>query len=489
MLKKIITMSLVTVGCLSANSSYESDMGGCPRGGVYQADYLGFYKCECTSYVAWKVSEEGTKLRNAGMEVNGVWKNIGSYLSDDGGYKSRFSNAHNWENAVATIGVPYDNTPHVGDIAVWEAGRSSVGHVAYVESVNGGKVTVSEYNYNNNHKPNSRSFYINKAYNRYSNDKANHYIHVKSADTIGSGVNRAKALNSILNKFEISTKNAGFNRSRFGKKIILPTDVTSSTDNYDAIVVAYNRGIVNGENGKFYPNREVSLQEFITMIVRTIPIPLNNPKYKDYDYADSTNPFYKYLKTAYNANILKEKSYDFDKPIDEAMLNTLLDRAFNYFRGEESGISIYMKWSQKYVDLDLYAFSSYDADGVTMEIDENRKVLNMSELKNSNGVVYWDKHSSSWGTNLDYDSWGGNGNQPWAGFGEERSTVDSLMVRRPGEYSFIICNYNWNNENSPTTANYEMIGYQGIENITKNDVIRGTINIDECKLGGTLHTR
>lgn len=489
MLKKVIFISLVTVGALNANSSYESDMGGCPAGGVYHADYLGFYKCECTSYVAWKVSEEGTKLRNSGMEVNGVWKNIKSYRSDDGGYKSRFSNAHNWENAVATIGVPYDNIPHVGDIAVWEAGRSSVGHVAYVESVNSNVVTVSEYNYNNRHKANRRSFSFNKAYNRYSNDKANHYIHVKSSDTIAKGMSRAKALKFILDKFEISTKNAGFNKSRFGETISLPKDVTSSTDSYDAIVVGYNRGIVSGNNGKFYPNRDITLQEFITMIVRTIPIPLNNPKYKDYDYADSNNPFYKYLKPAYNAKILKDKSYDFDKSIDEVVVNTLLDRAFNYFRGKESGISVYMKWKQKYVDLDLYAFSSYDADGVTMETDENGKVLNMSELRNSNGVVYWNKHVSSWGTNLDYDSWGGNGKQPWVGFGEERSTVDSLMIRRPGKYSFIVCNYDWQNQTSPKSASYEMIGYQGIKNITRGGVIKGKINLGECKLGGTLTTK
>jgi len=304
-----------------------------------------------------------------------------------------------------------------------------------------------------------------------------------------NSISRSKALKMILDKFEISTKNAGFNRSRFGERIVLPSDVNQNTSEYDAIVVGYNRGITSGDNGKFYPNRAITLEEFITMIVRAIPIPLNNPNYKEYAYADSNSAFYKYLKVAYNAHILENKSYEFDKGIDESMSNVLLDRAFNYFRGDKSGISIYMKWKQKYVDLDLYAFSSYDSEGVTMEIDENRVVTNMNELRNSNGIVYWNKHSSSWGTNLDYDSWGGNGNQPWAGFGEERSTVDSLMVRRPGKYSFIVCYYDWQNNLNPSSAKYEMIGYKGSQNITANGVLRGRVNKGECKLGGTLTTR
>jgi hypothetical protein len=531
------------------------------------------------------------------MEVNGVWRNIGTYLSDEGVYKNRFSNAQNWDNAVNTIGVPYDNSPYVGDIAVWEKGRSSVGHVAYVESVNNGIVTVSEYNYYNKHKPHRRTFDINKDYNRYSNDKADHYIHIKSnylsiydfwikqgtiytnskfdaqfklknnsdeameisaialslhdsnlqfekdfkvdynvyigaeqsystgfseittpyeagtyyvvakyqkdngewvnlasqkiiiKENNGNYVDRAEALKLILDKFEISTQNAGFNSYRFGERITPPSDVTPSTTNYDAIVVGYNRGITNGENGKFYPNRKISLQEFVTMIVRTIPIPLDNPNYDDFSYADSNNPFFKYLKAAYNAKILEDKYYDFDKAIDLSTANELLNKAFKYFRGPNSGISIYLKWNTKYVDLDMYAYSPVDSENIQIEKDSNGYITNMRELNTYDNLLYFGNHSTNWGANLDYDSWGGNGDQPWAGFGEERATVDSLMVKRPGTYSFIICYYNWNKPENPSSATYEMIGYKGAKNITRNGSIHGTIEKGMCKVGGTLTTR
>jgi len=302
-------------------------------------------------------------------------------------------------------------------------------------------------------------------------------------------VTRAKSLKLILDKFNISTRNAGFNNSRFGERITLPSDVTQSTSNYDAIVVGYNRGITNGENGKFYPNRKVSLQEFITMIVRTIPIPLDNPNYSSYAYADSNSAFYKYLKAAYNAKILENKSYNFEDGIDESTAGSLLDKAFEYFRGEKSGISIYLKWNKKYVDLDMYAYSPTDSSNIEIEKDSDGYITNMSELNSYNNLLYYGKHSTAWGANLDYDSWGGNGSQPWAGFGEERATVDSLMVKRPGKYSFIICYYDWESSLNPSSANYEMIGYKGSKNITQNGSITGTIKKDKCKVGGTLTTR
>lgn len=299
-------------------------------------------------------------------------------------------------------------------------------------------------------------------------------------------ITRAKALKLILDKFKISTKNAGFNNSRFGQNIKIPSDVTSNTSNYDAIVVGYNRGIITGSNGKFLPINKISLEEFITMIVRTIPVPLDNPKYKNYSYATNSN-FYKYLKAAYNANILENKSYKFEDSIDESTANSLLNKAFEYFRGTKSGISIYLKWNQKYVDLDMYAYSPADSSNIKIEKDDNNYITNMSAL--SSNILYYGRHSTDWGANLDYDSWGGNGSQPWAGFGEERATVDSLMVKRPGTYSFIICYYDWGNSLNPSNASYEMIGYKGSKNITNGGSIQGSIQKGKCKVGGTLTTR
>ncbi|KIM06612.1 MAG: hypothetical protein KU38_12675 [Sulfurovum sp. FS08-3] len=150
-MKKLLIFLALTVGLL-ANATYESEMEGCPPGKtsglpdnkVYIADKFNFYKCECTSYVAWKITQNGIKFLNSGTEVNGVWK------------ATHFGNANNWDNAAKSIGLSVDKTPKVGDIAVWETM-----HVAYVESVNNdGTVTISEYNKNYDHKYTTRNIKI-----------------------------------------------------------------------------------------------------------------------------------------------------------------------------------------------------------------------------------------------------------------------------------------------------------------------------------------
>ena len=592
-MKKIkLILLMVSFGLLNLYAGYEEDIGGCPptNNPYSRTDGYGFYSCQCTSYVAWKINQNGTKLSNYKIEVNGEVKNIKNYYSSiNNATINRLSHAGNWDNAVQTIGISVDNSPQVGDIAVWEphtGGTGWAGHVAYVESVNtDGSVNISEYNFKTtlgystrNHKRASHYIHLNNSnltvydfwikqgtvYTNSSFDAqfklknnsneamevsaialslhdSNHqhkkdfkvdygvyigagqsystgfseittpsesgtyyvvakyqkdngeWVDLSSQKIIikensGNNIDRAEALKLILDKFEISTRNAGFNHSRFGEAITLPSDVTSSTNNYDAIVVGYNRGITNGENGKFYPNRKISLQEFITMIVRTIPIPLDNPNYSSFSYADSNNAFYKYLKAAYNAKILEDKSYNFENEIDESTSNSLLNKAFEYFRGTNSGISIYLKWNTQYVDLDMYAYSPIDSGNIQIETDSDGYITNMDELKSYNNLLYYGKHSTKWGANLDYDSWGGNGRQPWAGFGEERATVDSLMVKRPGKYSFIICYYDWGVSENPSLGSYEMIGYQGAKNITSGGSISGTIDKGQCKVGGILTT-
>ena len=52
-----------------------------------------------------------------------------------------WGNASNWGNAARSLGISVNNTPAVGAIVWW-----SYGHVAWVEAVNGGSVTIEEYN-------------------------------------------------------------------------------------------------------------------------------------------------------------------------------------------------------------------------------------------------------------------------------------------------------------------------------------------------------
>jgi len=306
-----------------------------------------------------------------------------------------------------------------------------------------------------------------------------------------SSISRGEALKSILDKFDISSINAGFNSKIFGNDITIPSDVSSSTKNYDYIVTAYNRGITNGNNGKFRPNDSITLAEFLVMIIRTIPIPTDNPNYNYYDYHHD-DWYYKYAKTAYNAGLIENRDYSFNGTISSSKANEILSKALTYFKGKNSGISIYAKWSRKYADIDLYLYSKYDGNKdikVKDRANKDFRITNMQELKTSGGIVYWDKHSSDWGANLDYDSWGGN-SQPWAGVGEERVTVDSKMVRRPGTYSIILCYYSgWRNSSKPNSASVEWWGINGGKNINTGGVnFNSTIGVGECNYVGTLNT-
>lgn len=302
-------------------------------------------------------------------------------------------------------------------------------------------------------------------------------------------VTRSAATKLILDKFDISSKNAGFNASRFGESITIPSDVYTYTLNYNYIVTAYNRGISRGSNSTFRPNDDISLAEFLIMIIRAIPIPTNNHNYNSYDY-DYGEWYYTYAKTAYNANLIEQKSYSFNDPISEALANDILNKAYYYFKGAKSGISIYAKWEKEYTDIDLYLYSIYDGDGTEIEYDSSHIVSNMDNLKSSGGIVYWNKHSSDWGANLDYDSWGGNGSQPWTGAGEERITVDSQMVRRPGRYDIIFCYYDWLAYENPLDVNIEWWGIKRGKNINTGGVNFDTnIKKGKCLYSGTLNTK
>ncbi|WPD24525.1 MAG: CHAP domain-containing protein [Candidatus Electrothrix scaldis] len=99
-------------------------------------DKWGFFKCNCTSYAAYKITENGiSRFYNTTYRVQSP---------------ERWGHAGFWGEVAEDVGIPVDNCPKAGDIAYWEyQDKYDVGHVAYVESVNSSKKTViiSEYNY------------------------------------------------------------------------------------------------------------------------------------------------------------------------------------------------------------------------------------------------------------------------------------------------------------------------------------------------------
>jgi surface antigen len=114
--------------CTNPSNSSELYAWGYWSGSTFEFyDQWGYEYRNCTSYVAWRLSAAGVNA---------------SLFTDLG-------NADTWISRVSgKPGVTVTSTPSPGDIAVWNS--PGVGHVAWVDSVDGGTVTVSDYNYLDN---------------------------------------------------------------------------------------------------------------------------------------------------------------------------------------------------------------------------------------------------------------------------------------------------------------------------------------------------
>jgi len=120
---EVTTDALAERGMIEVRANDYPYGGGC--GGV---DPWNFYKCQCTSFVAWRINDrKGIKFHNQ--------------------YKGQhWGNANLWNDAAkASSGVTVNSTPKAGAIAQTDAG--TFGHVAWVKSVSGSQVTIEEFNY------------------------------------------------------------------------------------------------------------------------------------------------------------------------------------------------------------------------------------------------------------------------------------------------------------------------------------------------------
>lgn len=132
-------------------------------------DGWGFYKRQCTSYVAYRANSAGVAFSNGMIGPNGVAGWFGSALT--------------WETNASTIGYTVNNIPSVGSIAQWNennGGAGPAGHVAWVKEVNtNGTIFIEEYNWN----------YGDGSYNERTVAVSNlpdNYIHLNGS-TCGSG--------------------------------------------------------------------------------------------------------------------------------------------------------------------------------------------------------------------------------------------------------------------------------------------------------------
>ncbi|KAL6870219.1 hypothetical protein ACO1O0_001557 [Amphichorda felina] len=128
-------------GPIKNDYPYKNSCGG--------VDKWRYYKCQCTSFVAWRVN------KRLGVNFHNMYKG------------TNWGNANTWDNAAKRTGVTVNNKPKPGCIAQSNAGR--YGHVAWVAAVNGDKVTIEEFNYGGRERYGTRTVH-KSAFN---------YIHVK----------------------------------------------------------------------------------------------------------------------------------------------------------------------------------------------------------------------------------------------------------------------------------------------------------------------
>ncbi len=132
------TVLLIGVPALSVSAAGVDDYPY--RGTVNKLDPWGFYTGYCTSFAAFRLSQEGVRLH-------------GASLQGPNGKTAFFGNGGTWDAAAASIGYVVDTHPTVGSVAVWHGGEGGAwwgGHVAYVMAVDGtGNAVVEEYNWSN----------------------------------------------------------------------------------------------------------------------------------------------------------------------------------------------------------------------------------------------------------------------------------------------------------------------------------------------------
>jgi surface antigen len=117
------------VSAASGVDDYPSRLKKAPQDSL--VDPWRFYNRECTSFVAWRLNSENL------VAFDDYWQG------------QHWGNASHWKSAAVALDIPVDNHPSRGAVAWWSAGSagSSVGHVAWVETVGDGAITVEEYNY------------------------------------------------------------------------------------------------------------------------------------------------------------------------------------------------------------------------------------------------------------------------------------------------------------------------------------------------------
>jgi len=112
-------------------------------------DYYGFYKWNCTSFVAWRLNSGNTAAPF--LFHNTMFGSNASGCTEAAMQNKRLSDACRWDGVLGANGFAVDNVPAPGAIAHWGAGEapSPYGHVAYVVSIDTDPnyIWIEDYNW------------------------------------------------------------------------------------------------------------------------------------------------------------------------------------------------------------------------------------------------------------------------------------------------------------------------------------------------------
>ncbi len=126
---------------------------GCSNDG----DSWSMIRGQCTSYVAWRLSDAGIGFSNSYSNGRPQTDLPRRWHPGANAWLHIWSNAENWAGSARGVGIPVDQSPSRGSVAHWGQecnGQScatdrAYGHVAYVESVSADRnqITITEMNY------------------------------------------------------------------------------------------------------------------------------------------------------------------------------------------------------------------------------------------------------------------------------------------------------------------------------------------------------
>lgn len=134
----VVAATVLTVGIPAATASAAGVNDYPYRGTINRLDPWGFYTGYCTSFVAFRLTQEGIRFH-------------GASLTGPNGKTAFFGNGGSWDAAARSIGYTVDSLPSVGAVAVWHGGENYAwwgGHVGYVMAVTAsGQAVLEEYNW------------------------------------------------------------------------------------------------------------------------------------------------------------------------------------------------------------------------------------------------------------------------------------------------------------------------------------------------------